>query len=774
MTASIEPRALVTSIIHQELSANPIVIAEIGARLLDPDNNTEAAEIFHTLPSARVLAFEADKEACEQINSKSAHFAADLKAYPYALSDKPGQKTLYITREKMCSSLYKPNKKLLARYADLEVSYLESTCSIEVTSLDCFMEQEDISTIDFIKIDIQGAELDVFKGASIAMPQLLGLCTEVEFVELYQGQPLFEDVDTELRKHGLQFHHFREHGYRSIHGASFHGKPQLLWADAVYFPTLESVDRMSAGQLLKLSVLASFYEVYDLTEHTLKRFDELSGTHYADEFTQKLTALAQGESIDNNNASETRQQNLPTGKSSRAVKIEDDVLIVVPDDLNLMTPYVLEEQQDWFEDEIKFVRKLIKPGMQIIDIGANYGCYALTMAKLTGAEGKLWAFEPASSTARYLQQGIEANGLGQVKLIRAALSNQQGEASFFTQANAELNSLNNSNADHKQMETVPVYRLDDCMKIYGWKEIDFVKMDAEGEEARILEGGGKFFRTLSPLVMFELKHGKVEQGEGIDGTLIQSFRDMGYEPYKLILGLMVLVPFDIQEEPDPFQLNLFCCKPDRARQLQAAGMLTTDDDKGELILSNQNAWVEYLKPSPYAAPLLSQWNDSESALPGRTAYIAALNAYAVAHTLKGSTESYHWLKAAFIQLISALDEHANLPRLLTLTRIATDLGRREAAMQALNQVVETLSRELQFEPIEPFLAASEHAANIEPAGGLANWCLGQALAERERLQAFSSYFTGANSLSALNIIENLNYDDAEMGRRRELINRCHT
>ena len=65
MTTSIEPRTLITSIIQEELAANPVVIAEIGARLLEPDDNTEGAEIFHTVPSARVLAFEADKEACE-------------------------------------------------------------------------------------------------------------------------------------------------------------------------------------------------------------------------------------------------------------------------------------------------------------------------------------------------------------------------------------------------------------------------------------------------------------------------------------------------------------------------------------------------------------------------------------------------------------------------------------------------------------------------------------------------------------------------------------
>jgi hypothetical protein len=200
-------------------------------------------------------------------------------------------------------------------------------------------------------------------------------------------------------------------------------------------------------------------------------------------------------------------------------------------------------------------------------------------------------------------------------------------------------------------------------------------------------------------------------------------------------------------------------------------MLTMDENENELVFPSQDVLAEYLRVYPYASPLLSLWEQSESELPGNNIYISALSAYATAQTLRGRPESYCWLKAAFFQLTSALDEHANLPRLLTLTRIATDLGRREAALQALNQFVDVLNREQTFEPVEPFLAASEHAATLDPAGQLANWCFAQALAERERLQAFSSYFTGADSKPVLNIIENLNYDDAEMGRRRELINR---
>jgi len=772
-----DPRTVVGHMASELLAEDPIVVAEIGARILNPDNNAGDEEIFHSLPTAKVLAFEADAEACEQINALKHCFVADIKAYPYALSDKPGQQTLYITKHKMCSSLYKPNEAMLARYANLEVASLSETCPLEVTSLDWFMEQEGIPHIDFIKIDVQGAELDIFNGAAKAMPQLLGICTEVEFVELYQGQPLFADVDAVLRAYGLQLHHFTDAGRVPIRGTSFQGKTQQLWADAIYFPGFDVIDKLPAKQLLKLSVLASLYEAFDLSEYALRRFDKMSDTHYADDFAQRLTAIAQGKgSVENQGtvekkAKQTKKQTehnrpkQPTSKRLKQARIANDVLVVVPDDLNLMTPYILEEQQDWFEDEIKFVRHLIKPGMQIIDIGANYGCYALTMAKLAGSDGHIWAFEPCSATADHLEESIRANGLGQLQLIRAALSNRQGTATLSTQENAELNSLTNDNGG-SGTETVPLYRLDDCMQEYGWQEIDFMKLDAEGEEIRILEGGADFFRICSPLVMFELKHGAT-----VNEGLIQAFRDLDYDIYKLIPGLAMLVPFDPAEEPDPFQLNLFGCQRQRAEKLQAAGLLSLGEVEGELQMTDPNLWVDYLKESPYAAPLLEQWQQAESGLPGESEYRTALNAYVMAQKTKGRPESHPWLVASFLQLIAALEAHASLPRLLTLARIATDLGRRSAAAQALHQFVEVISREQRFNPVEPFLAASGHASGLDPDGGLANWCLAQALAERERLQAFSSYFTGSNSLSALNIIASLNYDDAEMGRRRELITR---
>ena len=104
---------------------------------------------------------------------------------------------------------------------------------------------------------------------------------------------------------------------------------------------------------------------------------------------------------------------------SITLSLIDGVRIVVPNSLDLITPYVLIEQQDWFEDEVRFLRRLLGPGRKVIDIGANYGIYTLCMAKAVGAEGFVWAFEPSSSCAALLEEGVAANGFEHVIVVRS-------------------------------------------------------------------------------------------------------------------------------------------------------------------------------------------------------------------------------------------------------------------------------------------------------------------------------------------------------------------
>ncbi|HJW81310.1 MAG TPA: hypothetical protein VJ396_03615 [Acidiferrobacterales bacterium] len=79
------------------------------------------------------------------------------------------------------------------------------------------------------------------------------------------------------------------------------------------------------------------------------------------------------------------------------IRIAGDVSVCVPRDIKLMSPYVLLEQEDWFEDDIRFARQLLGKGESVIDIGANYGVYTLSMAQAVGESGKVWAIDPFCS-----------------------------------------------------------------------------------------------------------------------------------------------------------------------------------------------------------------------------------------------------------------------------------------------------------------------------------------------------------------------------------------
>ena len=144
-------------------------IVEIGAH---PHGAQQ--ERFHILldffPGSKIHAFEVDEEECIKLNKLTKD---GLKFYPYALGNKEEKRKFYETNHPMCSSLYKPNEKLLKLFNNLSVAYLKKITEVNTISLDAFLKKEKIESIDFIKMDIQGAELDVLKGAEKSLKNVL-------------------------------------------------------------------------------------------------------------------------------------------------------------------------------------------------------------------------------------------------------------------------------------------------------------------------------------------------------------------------------------------------------------------------------------------------------------------------------------------------------------------------------------------------------------------------------------------------------------------------
>ncbi|MCC6209177.1 MAG: FkbM family methyltransferase [Gammaproteobacteria bacterium] len=354
------------------------------------------------------------------------------------------------------------------------------------------------------------------------------------------------------------------------------------------------------------------------------------------------------------------------------------VKICCPVGDGFMTPYILKEQQDWFEDEIKFLREIVRPDTRFIDIGANYGLYSLSIANIC-RDGHVWSYEPGGETAGYLNESIGANQFRHVTLINKALSNKVGAGRLRTGDNSELNALTEAD-DTSRGETVELTTLDAESAQYDWREVDLVKIDAEGHELQVLEGGLRFFTDASPLVMCEIK-----AGAHIDLVPVNFLIAHGYQAYRVIPGLQALAPQDINAPMDGFQLNTFCCKPDRAAGLLSRNRLVMQPGSSVPVPATA-LWADLMRGYRFGAAHVEEWQRRTTTRPedGWQEYEIALNLYAIARAPERDiTVRYDALNASYRKLEALLNQHATLPRLLSFARVALDFGARVNAVQAL-------------------------------------------------------------------------------------------
>ena len=440
--------------------------------------------------------------------------------------------------------------------------------------------------------------------------------------------------------------------------------------------------------------------------------------------------------------------------------------INVLDDTNLMTRFILEEQGDWFEDELPFIRRFLKPGMQAIDIGANYGCYALSIAEAVKnndtpeKSGNVFAFEPCGDTFTMLQSSVNLNNFKHLHLIQSGLSNQSGQATLYRSHNSELNSLQPQTKNQVAQETITLTTLDDCLKHYQWKTLDFLKLDAEGEERNILIGGKQTFTDLSPLVMFELKHGKT-----INVDLINDFKTLDYQCFSLNKALDLLLPFN-PNTLDGFQLNVFACKADMAEQLESKGLLSRHsinapkkEFEARKNQSNQAIYqhiIEQLKPS-----LLSNWASSHDTKSKLSCLQNCQLSYLLLQQLSASEPNNIAFKCAYtraaLMLGKRVEAVAILRELLTLTDPSQN-----------NNLVHIESRSAIISPIKDFDLHNESWQNDEPID--ITWLRAAILQAYIELHVLSCYFSNSKIVPILKEANQIEYSSPAMQIREDMIN----
>ena len=271
-----------------ELIKNSKGVLHIGAH-----RGTEAA--VYDWFNKSVLWIEADPEIFEElmININKHH---GQKAICCLLGHKnqSGIPFYVSNNDGACSSIFKFSKQVLNKKLWKTRNFFTSKVKfLNMYTLDTIAKKKklNLSNYNHWIMDIQGAELDVFKGASNILKDVLMIVSEVEFVEHYKNQPLFGNVSEFLNKKNFMFHKFLGLSGRALKPVILKNNEnfpsQHIWSDAMFILNFKNIYNTSDSNLLKMAVLSFLYNSPDLTFFYLKEYDKRRKTFICESY-QKI------------------------------------------------------------------------------------------------------------------------------------------------------------------------------------------------------------------------------------------------------------------------------------------------------------------------------------------------------------------------------------------------------------------------------------------------------------------------------------------------------
>ena len=179
-----------------------------------------------------------------------------------ALWHSEGEVVLNLCRKPMASSIYEPNRSFIDLFPEPERNDVVDKLKMPCETVDRVAQQLN-TNFDVLKLDVQGAELDVLRGATNSVAHSIAIDIEVEFCELYKDQPLFDQVFSFLRKAGFEFIDFT-YIYRWSPNA-YNGLGQATFSDALFMRAPERVaDSEDSSMIGKFAIICAVYERGDL------------------------------------------------------------------------------------------------------------------------------------------------------------------------------------------------------------------------------------------------------------------------------------------------------------------------------------------------------------------------------------------------------------------------------------------------------------------------------------------------------------------------------
>lgn len=140
------------------------------------------------------------------------------------------------------------------------------------------------------------------------------------------------------------------------------------------------------------------------------------------------------------------------------------------------------------KESLGWCRKLIRPGMVAVDVGAHIGYYTRIFSHLVGNSGRVFSFEPSSENFPVLLKNLSKGRYKNVTAFNKAVGAENMLGTLFVSPGHSNHSLNAGFTESIGQEQVEIVPLDLVLSQWGISQVDFIKVDVEGSEIRVLSG----------------------------------------------------------------------------------------------------------------------------------------------------------------------------------------------------------------------------------------------------------------------------------------------
>jgi FkbM family methyltransferase len=233
------------------LAQEPIVVYDIGAR------DADLGEIANLRENLVYVAFDADRAEADRILAEKKSLFHHLKVFPYFVGEKPGKTLFHIYKSPGQSSVYAPAKRFKAHFGGDDFAIAQSL-PVYCTTIDKIVKNEKCPYPDILKIDTQGSELGILKGAAKTLAQTLIVEIECEFIEMYEGQPLFHHICASLYAAGFELFYINR-VFANRDGYSGEARGQITFCDALFIRREDKLAGISAERLARFGILLANY-----------------------------------------------------------------------------------------------------------------------------------------------------------------------------------------------------------------------------------------------------------------------------------------------------------------------------------------------------------------------------------------------------------------------------------------------------------------------------------------------------------------------------------